>query len=115
EVGHDPVQHRHPHADAGLPRAFLVGLMHGMAGSAALVLLAPGPLHSFTTGLEYLLVFGLGSTLGMGLISVVISLPLRFASHTLTSYYHLLQGLIGGGTVAMGGWMLLTLFPRLLN
>ena len=92
-----------------LSRAFLVGLMHGMAGSAALVLLLPGSQKTFVAGLVYLLVFGFGTTLGMGLLSLVISLPLRMASQQLTAYYHVLQGVIGGGTLILGGWMLLVL------
>lgn len=54
-------------------RSFLVGTMHGLAGSAAvaLVLLAGG--QRLGHGVAYLLTFGAGTTLGMGLLAAVLA------------------------------------------
>ncbi len=75
--GHDPSDHRHAH-DGALPRrAAIVGLVHGLAGSAALVLLALGTAGSLAVGLAYLALFGLGSSLGMAALSCAVAVPLR--------------------------------------
>ncbi len=56
-------------------KPLLVGMMHGLAGSAALTLLVLAQIRSVPLGLTYLLVFGTGSIGGMALMSMVISLP----------------------------------------
>ena len=76
--------------------------MHGLAGSAALVLLALESLDSPWLALGYLLVFGLGSILGMAALSCVIALPLRFAARHLTWAYNGLSAVIAVVTVALG-------------
>lgn len=58
-------------------RALFVGLMHGMAGSAALVLLTLTQTETLAQGMWLIVWFGLGSMLGMALLSVVISIPLQ--------------------------------------
>ncbi len=74
---HDRSDHRHVHHPAMPRRAAIVGLVHGLAGSAALVLLALGSAETFAIGLAYLAVFGLGSILAMAALSLVIAVPLR--------------------------------------
>jgi len=66
--------HRHALRRPGL-KPLAVGMMHGLAGSAALTLLVLAQIHSTALGLAYLLVFGAGSIGGMALMSVAISLP----------------------------------------
>jgi ABC-type nickel/cobalt efflux system permease component RcnA len=56
-------------------RPFLVGLLHGMAGSAALMLLVVAAIPSPVGGFLYILVFGAGSTVGMLVLSGLIGLP----------------------------------------
>lgn len=65
-------QHSHKHSRA----SFFVGLVHGLAGSAALMLLVLATVKSVFSGLMYILVFGVGSILGMLLISISISIPI---------------------------------------
>ncbi len=73
----------HEHSHAGLsPRAFLVGLAHGAAGSAGLVALAAAAAGGPLTAIAYVLVFGLGSVIGMALLTWVISWPLKLAERT---------------------------------
>ena len=50
-------------------RTLLVGTMHGMAGSAALVVLAASSIDDPWSGLAYVLLFGLGSVVGMAALS----------------------------------------------
>ena len=61
-------------------RPFLVGLLHGLAGSAALTLLVLGAIPSPIGALLYILVFGIGSTAGMLLLSGLVGLPLALAA-----------------------------------
>jgi ABC-type nickel/cobalt efflux system permease component RcnA len=68
-----------PHADhvsrPGSIKPVLVGMMHGLAGSAALTLLVLSRIRSPLEGVLYLAVFGLGSIAGMAIMSLGIGLP----------------------------------------
>jgi hypothetical protein len=52
-----------------------VGVVHGLAGSGALMLLVLATIDTVAQGVFYILIFGLGSILGMLLISTVIGVP----------------------------------------
>ncbi len=56
-------------------KSFLVGTVHGLAGSAALMLLVLADIKSTGTGVSYILLLGLGTAVSMGLISIFICLP----------------------------------------
>src|SRR5947209_3499569 len=73
-----PEVHHHVHLLGGGLRPFLVGLVHGLAGSAGLALLALSAAPSLKVGLAYLAVFGVGSIAGMLLLSSLMGLPLGY-------------------------------------
>jgi ABC-type nickel/cobalt efflux system permease component RcnA len=101
-VIHDMDAHRHAHR-APLPwRAVLVGLVHGMAGSAALVVLTLSTIQSAWQGMLYIALFGFGSIVGMALLSVIIALPLRFTASRVVWFYKGLSGTIGVLTTVLG-------------
>lgn len=103
DIPHEESAHDHEHT-AGIPwRALAVGLMHGIAGSAALVVLTVTATDNAVTGLLYVAAFGVGSVIGMAALSVVIAVPLGWTGRRLTRFNHALQGVIGAGTVALGG------------
>ena len=102
ESGHDDSAHSHSHAQAFPLRALLIGLMHGMAGSAALIILTLETMHSPLQGMLYMLLFGLGSMLGMALLSAVIAIPLRHSARGLTWLHNGLQLVIGVATIMIG-------------
>lgn len=78
-VEHKQDPHRHAHAE-GLPlRALGVGLIHGAAGSAALLALAVAATQNPWTAVGYVLVFGLGSLVGMTALTAVAAWPLGAA------------------------------------
>ena len=83
-------------------RTLLVGLMHGMAGSAALLVLAVTQASSPAVGLGYVALFGIGSMIGMGMLSAVIAVPLAVSARSLTWANRGLQGAVGLATVAIG-------------
>ena len=76
--------------------------MHGMAGSAALLVLAVTQAASPANGLLYVLLFGIGSMLGMGALSTVIAVPLVVSARWLTFANRTLQGIVGVVTIAIG-------------
>lgn len=97
---HDPDRHEHGH---GFPlRALLVGMVHGMAGSAALILLSLEALHSPAWGLGYIALFGVGSIVGMAALSLVIAIPIRLTSRRLDFAHNGLSAFVGLGTIALG-------------
>ena len=100
EAGH--ASHRHRHA-SGVPlRALIIGLMHGMAGSAALLLLTASTIQSPWLGMVYIAVFGIGSMAGMAAFSAVIAVPLRASAKGMTWMRNGLQAVIGVATIILG-------------
>jgi sulfite exporter TauE/SafE len=87
---HDGRSHWHPHAhesEAALTshhrigvRPLLVGMMHGFAGSAAVMLLVLASIPSPLIGFAYIGVFGIGSIGGMLVMSALVSLPARLTA-----------------------------------
>lgn len=66
----------HEHAHKPLYQSLFIGLIHGLAGSAALILLVLTTVNSLLIGIAYTLIFGIGSIMGMILVSSIISLPI---------------------------------------
>ncbi len=56
-------------------RPLAVGIVHGLAGSAAVALLVLATIHDARWGVVYLLVFGVGTIAGMMLITMMIAAP----------------------------------------
>lgn len=102
---HRSLVHRHEHATPGPGRAVLVGVMHGMAGSAALVVLGAVGGPTVVTGLLYILLFGLGSILGMAALCLVMALPLRASAATLSGLHHGLTACVGAFSAGLGLWV----------
>jgi hypothetical protein len=92
----------HIHGHGFRWRTLLVGLMHGMAGSAALLVLAVSQAASAAAGLAYVALFGIGSMIGMGALSTVIAVPLVLSARWLTWANSSLQGAVGLVTIAIG-------------
>jgi high-affinity nickel-transport protein len=60
-------------------RALVVGAIHGLAGSAAVSLLVLATLRSTVSAFVYLLIFGIGTILGMTLLTAVMAFPVSMA------------------------------------
>jgi high-affinity nickel permease len=93
--GHHPEAHSHAHDATPLGwldrhfgalgayryvRPLVVGIVHGLAGSAAVALLVLTTIHDPGLAVFYLLIFGLGTIVGMMLMTMVISLPFGWIS-----------------------------------
>jgi len=105
EVNHSVSEHAHGHQTGLTGRALAIGLMHGLAGSAALLLLSMGAMENAMMGLIYVLLFGLGSMIGMAALSLTIALPLKHCANMVTWGYNGIHFVIGAGTVALGGYI----------
>ena len=95
--------HVHEHPATTVPRAVVVGSIHGLAGSAALMLVALGASRSTAEAVLYLVLFGVGSIVGMCALSLAISLPLRRVA--LGGATQTLERLLGVCTIALGSWI----------
>lgn len=97
------IQHNHEHLQIFSMRALFIGLMHGLAGSAALILIVLSSITDPWLGMLYILLFGVGTMVGMAIVTVVISYPLRKASDKGITWMHNgLQLIIGLSTVGFG-------------
>ncbi|SCN47672.1 Nickel transporter UreH [methanotrophic endosymbiont of Bathymodiolus azoricus (Menez Gwen)] len=76
--------------------------MHGMAGSAALIILTLQSVDSVMTGMLYILMFGIGSIIGMAALSFIIAIPLRHSAKGITWLNNSLQIVIGLVTIVLG-------------
>jgi hypothetical protein len=120
--------HRHGrrvHAHAGVPahvhigtwtlarRPLAIGAVHGLAGSGALTALVLTTLPSASAQLAYVVLFGLGSTVGMAALSGLLGWPLARlgAHHAFTRGISVLVGCI---SIAIGVWWGLPVIGRLL-
>lgn len=102
ETRHDPRHHRHEHPEGFPLRALCVGMMHGLAGSAALILLTLESATSPAIGLVYVALFGIGSIAGMALLSAAIAVPLQWSARSVTWLHNGLQGAVGVVTITIG-------------
>jgi high-affinity nickel-transport protein len=67
-------------------RPFVVGLVHGLAGSAAVALMILSIIREPVAALGYLLLFGLGTIGGMMLITLILSAPFTFTAVNLPKF-----------------------------
>lgn len=81
-------------------RPLFIGIVHGLAGSAAAALIALGSIRDTRWAIFYLAVFGLGTIAGMIFITMAISLPFSYAGRHMS---WLTRGLIiGSGLLSLG-------------
>jgi ABC-type nickel/cobalt efflux system permease component RcnA len=99
-----------PHDDgpAAVPtgRAFGLGLVHGLAGSAAVALLVLAAVQDARTGLVYLAVFSLGTILGMVGITVGLAAPLKIVGARWPGYGVPLRVVTGTLSLLFGMYVL---------
>ena len=113
--GHEPESHGH--ADTATPlwrvdrlfgslgvyqlaRPLVVGIVHGLAGSAAVALLVLAAIRDPLWAVCYLLLFGVGTVAGMMLITAVIGLPFAYTANrfvTMNRYLGVASGLLSLG------------------
>jgi high-affinity nickel permease len=96
---HAPQAH---HGFRASPRALLIGMVHGMAGSAALMLLVIPTIESKAVGLAYIVVFGIGSIGGMMIMSFLVGLPFTLTALRFNRFNGILRGAAGLMSIGLG-------------
>lgn len=85
--------------------AFVVGLIHGLAGSAAVALIVVAAVSDPRWVAAYLLVFGLGTLIGMTLITTGFAVPMAVATRRWQAGGHLIRVISGVASLATGLWI----------
>ncbi|MGL4395625.1 MAG: urease accessory protein [Hyphomicrobium sp.] len=107
--------HDHEHRERVPWRTLAVGLVHGMAGSAALVVLTAATIESPWWGLAYIVTFGIGTAAGMAALSAIIAAPITLTARSLTFANRGLQFVIGAFTCLVGLHVMFETAPHLLG
>lgn len=77
-----------------LLRPLAIGLVHGLAGSAAVALLVLSMIRSPAWAVAYLVVFGLGTVVGMMLMTTAMAIPMALTGMRWTKYLTVASGLV---------------------
>ncbi len=123
--GHEEDAHSHFHAHTENPahspehhgvrgvgkpffrkKSYFIGTIQGLAGSAALTLLVLASIDSPLAGIGYILLFGLGSVLSMGVMTVIISLPFVFSANRLPNLNSFIQPGVGVLSILFGVFLM---------
>ena len=99
--------HAHPHQFKSMRKPFYVGMVHGLAGSAALMLLVLTTIPSPMAGLLYIVIFGFGSVGSMLVLSSLIGLPFILTAQRFTVLNRWIRLVAGLASAAFGlflGW-----------
>jgi cytochrome c biogenesis protein CcdA len=89
------------HAHDGV-RPFVVGVVHGLAGSAAVVLLVLAVIPDPTWAIAYLVVFGLGTIAGMTIVTWLIAAPAVFAAQRVQRFQRGIRLAAGSLSIVFG-------------
>jgi high-affinity nickel-transport protein len=87
---------------ASAVRPVVVGLVHGLAGSAFVALLVVAAVPGAWLGLAYLALFGLGTIAGMALVTTAVALPSALSAHRIVHAHRYLRLASGVASVAFG-------------
>jgi hypothetical protein len=74
EHNHNDSEHTHTH------RSYFIGLIHGLAGSGSLVVLTASTLDNVGMVLGFIVIFGIGSMIGMAFVGSMMGIPLVFGN-----------------------------------
>ncbi|HSQ32383.1 MAG TPA: hypothetical protein VLN49_21150 [Gemmatimonadaceae bacterium] len=87
---------------ASAVRPVVVGLVHGLAGSAFVALLVVAAVPGAWLGLAYLALFGLGTIAGMALVTTAVAVPSALSAHRIVHAHRYLRLASGVASVAFG-------------
>ena len=83
-------------------RPVVVGMVHGLAGSAAAVLLVLAAVRETAWAIGYLMLFGLGTIVGMIAVTTAIAVPAAYAANRVTALRRYLVLASGAASVIAG-------------
>ncbi len=102
QISHKKSSHEHKHNKKIPVKILLVGIMHGMAGSAALLVITAANMGKHELSFLYIIIFALGSIIGMAMLSAIIAVPLKYSARILNFANQTIQTIIGIGTMIFG-------------
>ncbi len=94
-------QHKKSFSHNHVHKSFFIGMIHGLAGSGAVMLLVLTTIESLFNGLIYIFVFGLGSILGMLIITMAIGFPFTLNIKS-DKFYSIIMVIIGIISIIVG-------------
>ncbi|MEX5219148.1 MAG: sulfite exporter TauE/SafE family protein [Nitrospiraceae bacterium] len=94
--------HAHAHWFQEARRPLLIGMAHGLAGSAALLLMVVSAAGTVFQGMGYILIFGIGSIIGMIAVGTAISLPFVLSLSIGRGAFIAVQGVASLGSIGLG-------------
>ncbi len=106
-------QHTHKRSFANSKTPVLVGMVHGLAGSAGFLILMSSNAKSLGEALAYLSVFGLGSIIGMAFLTMVISVPIMRLRRLGGMMPNLVSAAVGIGAILVGGMLAVESFSTI--
>jgi len=96
-------------------RPLIIGMVHGAAGTGALMLLVLSTIRLPSLAFLYILVFGFGSIAGMLLISLLLAIPMQWAAKNVASGYRVVQTAAGVLSCVFGIYLGLGILSHLLE
>jgi cytochrome c biogenesis protein CcdA len=120
---HDGTAHTHVHlADVHnhypkfgrFGKSFVIGAVHGLAGSGALMILVLSLVKNIYEGIVYILIFGIGSVLGMTLMSLAIGIPFVSSMKKFNQAEKFLNYLTGGISIIIGSTIIYDVVQNLI-
>lgn len=118
---HRLANHRHRHAPTPLARAdryfgglspyqlarpLIIGVVHGLAGSAAVTLLVLAGIHETGAALAYLLLFGIGTVVGMLAITLALAAPFAYGGDRVDGLQRVFRIGFGAASVVLGVYLI---------
>ncbi len=118
--GHEPSEHGHAEEEipaARLDRRFgrsriyhaarpiIIGVVHGLAGSAAVALLVLPIIREPVWAMAYLLVFGAGTIVGMMSITAAIAVPVAYSAHRFQFFNRWIAAGAGALSLLFGAFL----------
>jgi high-affinity nickel-transport protein len=100
-LGVRSLKHPHAHPRSGA-RSLGVGVVHGLAGSAAIALAVLTQVREPELAVAYLLCFGLGTIVSMATITCVVALPFIAAERRSSKLLTTVRKVAGAGSIALG-------------
>jgi ABC-type nickel/cobalt efflux system permease component RcnA len=94
--------HQHVHLVRLGRRPFLLGLLHGMAGSGSLMLLVLATMPSPISAVVYIVIFGLGAAAGMLVLTGLMGIPFALTAERSQTANLAIQALTGAVSLVVG-------------
>ena len=82
------------------PKSFFIGILHGLAGTGALMITLLPNHSNFLEGIIFLVSFSIGTILSMSLVTIILFAPLKRISSTKA--LRIITSTLGAGSIFLG-------------